>query len=159
MDERLQKILAQAGLCSRREAEKWITDGRVTVNGHPASLGDRADARRDHIEIDGRPIGMSEEKKYLMLYKPRGYVSTLKDERGRKTVADLTRGCGVRVVPVGRLDYNSEGLLLLTNDGDLVNALTHPRHEVDKHYEVRVRGRLDNISRLSQPMEIDGYAI
>ena len=128
MEERLQKILAQAGLCSRREAEKWITDGRVTVNGHPASLGDRADTHRDRIQIDGKPIGMSEEKKYLMLYKPRGYVTTLKDEHGRKTVADLVRGCGARVVPVGRLDYNSEGLLLLTNDGELVNALTHPRH-------------------------------
>ena len=94
-----------------------------------------------------------------MLYKPRGYVTTLKDERGRKTVADLVRGCGARVVPVGRLDYNSEGLLLLTNDGDLVNGLTHPRHEVEKHYEVRVRGNMDNIPRLSEPMELDGYAI
>ena len=100
-----------------------------------------------------------EEKRYLMLYKPRGYVTTLKDERGRKTVADLVRGCGARVVPVGRLDYNSEGLLLLTNDGDLVNGLTHPRHEVEKHYEVRVRGNMDNIPRLSEPMELDGYAI
>ena len=155
MEERLQKILAQAGLCSRREAERWILEGRVTVNGHAASLGDRADLRRDQIHIDGKPIGASEEKKYLMLYKPRGYVTTMKDERGRKTVADLVRGCGARVVPVGRLDYNSEGLLLLTNDGALVNALTHPRHEVEKHYEVRVRGRLDNIPRLSEPMKID----
>ena len=159
MEERLQKILAQAGLCSRREAEKWIEDGRVTVGGRRASLGDRADARRDRIEVDGKPIGASEEKKYLMLYKPRGYVTTMRDERGRKTVADLVRGCGARVVPVGRLDYDSEGLLLLTNDGDLVHALTHPRHEVEKHYEVRVRGRLDNIPRLSAPMKIDGWAI
>ena len=126
---------------------------------HPAALGDRADLRRDKIQIDGKPIGASEEKKYLMLYKPRGYVTTMKDERGRRTVADLVRGCGARVVPVGRLDYNSEGLLLLTNDGALVNALTHPSHEVDKTYEVRVRGALDRIPRLSQPMEIDGYAI
>ena len=159
MEERLQKILAQAGLCSRREAETWILDGRVTVNGRAASLGDRADIRRDRIQADGKPVGLSEEKKYLMLYKPRGYVTTLKDERGRRTVADLTQGCGVRVVPVGRLDYKSEGLLLLTNDGTLVNALTHPRHEIEKHYEVRVRGRLDNIPRLEEPMEIDGYAI
>lgn len=159
MEERLQKILAQAGLCSRREAEKWISDGRVTVNGRKVTLGDRADMRRDRICIDGKPIGLSEEKKYLMLYKPRGYVTTLKDEHGRKTVADLVRGCGARVVPVGRLDYNSEGLLLLTNDGALVNALTHPRHEMEKHYDVRVRGRLDNIPRLAEPMEIDGYAI
>jgi len=109
LEERLQKILAQAGLCSRREAEKWILDGRVTVNGHAASLGDRADSRRDHIMIDGKPVGMSEEKKYLMLYKPRGYVTTLKDERGRKTVADLVRGCGARVVPVGRLTTTPRG--------------------------------------------------
>ena len=159
MEERLQKLLAQAGLCSRREAERWITDGRVTVNGRTASVGDKADLRRDKIMVDGRPLGGSEEKRYLMLYKPRGYVTTLKDERGRKTVADLVHGCGARVVPVGRLDYNSEGLLLLTNDGDLVNGLTHPRHEVEKHYEVRVRGNMDNIPRLSEPMELDGYAI
>ena len=141
MEERLQKLLAQAGLCSRREAERWITDGRVTVNGRTASVGDKADLRRDKIMVDGRPLGGSEE------------------ERGRKTVADLVRGCGARVVPVGRLDDNSEGLLLLTNDGDLVNGLTHPRHEVEKHYEVRVRGNMDNIPRLSEPMELDGYAI
>ena len=159
MEERLQKLLAQAGLCSRREAERWIDDGRVTVNGKKASVGDKADPRRDKIFVDGKPIGGAEEKVYLMLYKPRGYVTTLKDERGRKTVADLVHGCGARVVPVGRLDYNSEGLLLLTNDGDLVNGLTHPRHEVEKHYEVRVRGNMDNIPRLSEPMELDGYAI
>nr|WP_297173927.1 pseudouridine synthase [uncultured Agathobaculum sp.] len=159
MEQRLQKILAQAGLCSRREAEQWIEDGRVTVNGRPAALGDRADPCVARIAVDGRPIGASEEKKYLMLYKPRGCVTTLQDERGRKTVADLIRGCGARVVPVGRLDYNSEGLLLLTNDGALVHALTHPQHEVDKHYEARVRGRLDNIPRLSAPMKIDGYMI
>ena len=159
MEQRLQKILAQVGLCSRREAEKWIEDGRVTVNGRPAALGDRADPHVACIAVDGRPISALEEKKYLMLYKPRGCVTTLQDERGRKTVADLTRSCGVRVVPVGRLDYNSEGLLLLTNDGALVYALTHPRHEVDKHYEARVRGRLDNIPCLSAPMQIDGYMI
>lgn len=159
MEERLQKLLAQAGLCSRREAERWILEGRVLVNGHAASLGDRADLQRDKIQVDGKPIGMAEEKRYLMLYKPRGYVTTLNDEHGRKTVADLVRDCRARVVPVGRLDYNSEGLLLLTNDGELVHGLTHPRHEVEKHYEVRVRGRLDNILRLSEPMTIDGYAI
>lgn len=159
MKERVQKLLAQAGLCSRREAERWIADGRVTVNGRRISLGDQADAQRDKILVDGKPAGSSEEKRYLMLYKPRGYVTTMKDERGRKTVADLVRGCGARVVPVGRLDYNSEGLLLLTNDGELVHALTHPRHEVAKHYEVRVRGRLDRIPQLSEPMTIDGYAI
>ncbi len=159
MEERLQKIIAQAGLCSRREAEKWILDGRVTVNGRLASLGNSADAQRDKIMVDGKPLSGSEVKKYLMLYKPRGYVTTMKDEFGRKTVAELVRSCHARVVPVGRLDYNSEGMLLLTNDGALVNALTHPRHEVSKHYEVRVRGRLENIPRLSEPMKIDGYAL
>lgn len=159
MEERLQKVLAQAGLCSRREAERWMLEGRVTVNGHAASPGDRADLQKDKIMVDGKPIGVAEEKRYLMLYKPRGYVSTMKDERGRKTVADLVRDCRARVVPVGRLDYNSEGLLLLTNDGEFVHVLTHPKHEVEKHYEVRVRGRLDQIQRLSEPMEIDGYRI
>lgn len=159
MEERLQKVLAQAGLCSRREAERWMLEGRVTVNGHAASPGDRADLQKDKIMVDGKPVGVAEEKRYLMLYKPRGYVSTMKDERGRKTVADLVRDCRARVVPVGRLDYNSEGLLLLTNDGEFVHALTHPKHEVEKHYEVRVRGRLDQIQRLSEPMEIDGYRI
>lgn len=159
MEERLQKVLAQAGLCSRREAERWMLEGRVTVNGHAASPGDRADLQKDKIMVDGKPVGVAEEKRYLMLYKPRGYVSTMKDERGRKTVADLVRDCHARVVPVGRLDYNSEGLLLLTNDGEFVHALTHPKHEVEKHYEVRVRGRLDQIQRLSEPMEIDGYRI
>lgn len=159
MEERLQKVLAQAGLCSRREAERWMLEGRVTVNGHAASPGDRADLQKDKIMVDGKPVGVAEEKRYLMLYKPRGYVSTMKDERGRKTVADLVRDCHARVIPVGRLDYNSEGLLLLTNDGEFVHALTHPKHEVEKHYEVRVRGRLDHIPRLSEPMEIDGYRI
>ncbi len=159
MEERLQKILAQAGLCSRREAEKWITEGRVTVNGRKATLGDRADMQKDRILVNGRQIGLKEEKKYLMLYKPRGCVTTMKDEHGRKSVGDLVRGCHARVVPAGRLDYNSEGMLLLTNDGELLNRLTHPKHEVEKHYEARVRGRLENIPRLSGPMEIDGYAI
>lgn len=136
-----------------------MLEGRVTVNGHAASPGDRADLQKDKIMVDGKPVGVAEEKRYLMLYKPRGYVSTMKDERGRKTVADLVRDCRARVVPVGRLDYNSEGLLLLTNDGEFVHALTHPKHEVEKHYEVRVRGRLDRIQRLSEPMEIDGYRI
>ena len=159
MEERLQKILAQAGLCSRREAEKWILDGRVTVNGHAASLGDRADSRRDHIMIDGKPVGMSEEKKYLMLYKPRGYVTTLKDERGRKTVRQLVAGCHARVYPVGRLDADSEGLLLMTNDGDLTLSLTHPSHEAGKTYLVSVRGDLARLPELEQPMDIDGYTV
>lgn len=157
MEERLQKLLAQAGLCSRREAERWIDDGRVTVNGKKASVGDKADPRRDKIFVDGKPIGGAEEKVYLMLYKPRGYVTTMKDERGRKTVADLVRGCGARVVPVGRLDYNSEGLLLLTNDGDLMNNLLHPSREVSKEYLVKVSNRVtdEEIRRLRAGVRLD----
>ena len=160
MEERLQKLLAQAGLCSRREAERWITDGRVTVNGRTASVGDKADLRRDKIMVDGRPLGGSEEKRYLMLYKPRGYVTTLKDERGRKTVADLVCGCGARVVPVGRLDYNSEGLLLLTNDGAFANGLMHPRGEVEKVYLVWVTGyEPGKEALLGRSITLDGYRI
>lgn len=160
MEERLQKLLAQAGLCSRREAERWITDGRVTVNGRTASVGDKADLRRDKIMVDGRPLGGSEEKRYLMLYKPRGYVTTLKDERGRKTVADLVRGCGARVVPVGRLDYNSEGLLLLTNDGAWAQHLLHPNHEVEKTYHVSVFGPVAGAAaRLAAVTDLEGEPI
>lgn len=151
MEERLQKLLAQAGLCSRREAERWIDDGRVTVNGKKALVGDKADPRRDKIFVDGKPIGGAEEKVYLMLYKPRGYVTTMKDEHGRKTVADLVRGCGARVVPVGRLDYNSEGLLLLTNDGELTHRLLSPRYHVDKRYLARVDGDLS-------PADVSAFA-
>ncbi len=159
MEERLQKIMAQAGLCSRREAEKLISEGRVKVNGHKAVIGERADPEKDRITLNGKPVGPAQEKKYLMLYKPRGYVTTMKDEYGRKNVAELVRGCRARVVPAGRLDYNSEGLLILTNDGDMLGVLTHPKHEIEKHYEARVRGRLENIPKLSESMEIDGYTI
>lgn len=159
MEERLQKLLSAAGVCSRRTAETYLIAGRVTVNGQTAHLGQRADPDRDEILVDGHPLAPRAEAVYILLNKPRGYVSTLSDERGRRTVAELVADCGSRVYPVGRLDLDSEGLLLLTNDGDLVNGLTHPRHEVEKHYEVRVRGNMDNIPRLSEPMELDGYAI
>ena len=159
MEERLQKLLSAAGVCSRRTAETYLIAGRVTVNGQTAHLGQRADPDRDEILVDGRPLAPRAEAVYILLNKPRGYVSTLSDERGRRTVAELVADCGSRVYPVGRLDLDSEGLLLLTNDGDLLNALTHPRHEVEKHYEVRVRGNLENIPKLAEPMEIDGYSI
>lgn len=159
MKERLQKIMAQAGLCSRRTAEDIIRAGRVTVNGHKASLGDRADLVRDKIVVDGKPLRRVEEKVYIMLNKPRGYVSTLKDERGRKTVAQLVRDCKVRVYPVGRLDADSEGLLLMTNDGDLTLHLTHPSHEAEKTYLVSVRGDLSRLNQLEQPMCIDGHTV
>lgn len=159
MKERIQKILAQAGLCSRRAAEEMIRAGRVTVNGRKAGLGDSADPARDKLAVDGKPVRGMEEKVYLMLNKPRGYVSTMKDENGRKTVAQLVADCGARVYPVGRLDYDSEGLLLMTNDGALTLHLTHPSHEADKTYLVSVRGDLRRVPELSEPMEIDGYTI
>lgn len=159
MQERLQKILSGAGVCSRRTAEKLIECGAVTVNGGTAQLGDRADADADVICVNGKRIGVHEELHTIMLYKPVGVVTTMSDEKNRKTVADLVKQCPVRVLPVGRLDQYSEGLLLLTNDGTLLNALTHPSYHVDKTYMVTVRGAAENIARLSQPMEIDGYRI
>lgn len=156
MKERVQKLLAQAGVCSRRAAEALIEEGRVTVNGRKVRLGDQADRARDIVCVDGRRIRDEEQKIYLMLHKPRGFVSTLSDERGRRTVRQLVAGCGARVYPVGRLDADSEGLLLMTNDGALTYSLTHPRHAVDKLYYVRVKGDLKNVDRLRDPVEIDG---
>ena len=141
--DRLQKILAAAGLCSRRQAEEFLRAGRVSVNGKPASLGDQADPDRDEIALDGRPVVVRTEKLYLMLHKPRGMVTTLSDEKGRPTVAGLVSGCGGRVYPVGRLDMDSEGLLLLTGDGDFAQRLAHPSHEVEKEYHVTVSGQLE----------------
>ena len=142
MEERIQKILSQRGLCSRRQAEEYLRAGRVTVNGAAASLGDRADPARDRLELDGAPLPPPPERICLLLNKPRGYVTTLSDERGRPTVAELTADCGQRVYPVGRLDLDSEGLLLLTNDGDLTYRLSHPSHELEKEYHVTVTGAL-----------------
>ena len=141
--ERLQKILSAAGVCSRRQAEEYLRAGRVTVNGVPAALGDRADPERDRVELDGKPVAAAAERVYLMLHKPRGYVTTLSDERGRPTVAALVSGCGTRVYPVGRLDMDSEGLLLLTNDGAFAQRLAHPSHGTEKEYRVTVTGRLE----------------
>ena len=140
--ERLQKILSAAGVCSRRQAEEFLRAGRVAVNGAPASLGEQADPERDKITLDGRPVAVQAEKLYLILHKPRGVVTTLSDEKGRPAVAELVSGCGGRVYPVGRLDMDSEGLLLLTSDGDFAQRLAHPSHEVEKEYHVTVSGRL-----------------
>ena len=140
MEERLQKILSQYGAASRREAEELILSGRVTVNGEEARLGMKADADRDEILVDGDPLARREQRVYIMLNKPRGCLCTRRDEKGRKTVLDYLGGCRARVWPVGRLDLNSEGLLLLTDDGELTNALTHPSHGVEKVYTVRVSG-------------------
>lgn len=159
MKVRLQKMLSQAGVCSRRQAENWIAEGRVLINGRKATLGSKADWEKDKILVNGKPVRWSGEVKYIMLYKPRGYVTTMRDEFGRKTVRDLVKNCKVRVVPAGRLDYDSEGLLLLSNDGDFLQQIMHPSHEISKQYIVRVRGRLENISQMSEPMEIDGRTI
>lgn len=157
MEERLQKLLSACGIGSRRAMEEWITAGRVTVNGQVAHLGDKADLDRDRIEVDGVPLRPEGDRVYLMLHKPRGYVTTLSDEQGRKTVAELTSGCGRRVWPVGRLDLDSEGLLLMTDDGALTQRLIHPSHEVEKEYLVWVMGDVNKgLPILSGPMELDG---
>ena len=160
MTERLQKLIASAGLCSRRTAEEWIAAGRVRVNGALASVGDRADPETDTVTVDGIPLPETAAPVYLMLNKPRGYVTTLSDEYGRRTAAELVAGCGARVYPVGRLDRDSEGLLLFTNDGDLAQRLLHPRHEVDKVYLVTVRGDIRGAAeRLMAITELDGEPI
>ena len=160
MKERLQKILSARGLVSRRKAEEWIVAGRLQINGSIAVLGDCADPDLDEILLDGKPLPSRQEYVYIMLNKPRGYVTTLSDEKGRDTVSQLVVDCGVRVYPVGRLDMDSEGLLLLTNDGDFANDLMHPRHEVNKTYEVSVRGfREESLARLKRSIELDGYVI
>lgn len=161
MEERLQKLLSSAGVCSRRRAEDYILAGRVTVNGTPAHLGDRADPDRDTVCLDGTPLASAPTaRQVLMLYKPRGVVTTLSDERGRKTVADLVRDCPARVWPVGRLDRDSEGLLLLTDDGALTHALLHPSHEVEKEYLVWVTGQTEaGLAQLAGPLTLDGYAL
>lgn len=160
MGERLQKILAARGVASRRKAEKWIQQGRVTINGAIAQLGDTADAEQDEILLDGQPLPEAKGYVYILLNKPRGYVTTLSDEKGRPNAAQLVQDCGCRVYPVGRLDMDSEGLLLFTNDGDFANALMHPKHQVKKTYEVWVTGYVPGGEvRLSQPVTLDGYTI
>ncbi len=160
MAERLQKILSARGVASRRKAEEMILQGLVTVNGTTASLGDTADAETDEILVAGRPLPCQENNVYILLNKPRGYVTTLSDEKGRPNAAQLVADCGVRVYPVGRLDMDSEGLLLFTNDGAFANALMHPKHEVKKTYDVWVTGYVPGCEvRLSRPIELDGYTI
>ena len=160
MKERLQKILSARGLTSRRKAEEWILAGRVSCNGLPAKLGDVADPDLDEILVDGKPLPASAEFVYIMLNKPRGYVTTLSDEKGRPDAAGLVTDCGVRVYPVGRLDMDSEGLLIFTNDGDFANKLMHPSHEVEKTYTVMVTGYSDKaFEKLKSPVVLDGYKI
>lgn len=163
MEERLQKLLAAAGVCSRRAAEKLILEGAVTVNGEKAGLGQSADPEKDVICVNAKQISFTEKKTYLMLHKPLGYVTTCSDEQGRRTVVELLKGVSARVVPVGRLDMYSSGLLLLTDDGELVNRLTHPAHEVWKEYRLRVRPNQTVTEApellLSRPMELDGVPL
>ena len=154
--ERVQKLLSQYGVCSRREAERLILAGRVTVGGKPAELGQKAEP--GEVRVDGHPLRASEERVYIMLNKPRGYVTTVRDEAGRKSVADLVASCGARVYPVGRLDMASEGLLLMTNDGDVTNKLTHPRYGMTKVYHVRVEGEdpFGACSEMGRGMTVEG---
>jgi len=161
MEERIQKLISAAGLMSRRAAEQALSDGRVTVNGLVASLGDKADKDKDEIRVDGVLLPSTGEKVYIMLNKPKGYVCTLNDEKGRKNVTELVKTLGTRVYPVGRLDMYSEGLLLMTNDGDFANRVMHPSHEVSKTYLTWVEGEDIGLAMeyLRCPMEIDGYII
>ena len=160
MTERLQKILASRGVCSRRKAEELLDAGRVSVNGNVAQLGESADPDIDEILLDGKPLPSKSEYVYIMLNKPRGFVTTLSDEKGRKNAAELVAGCGTRVYPVGRLDMDSEGLLLFTNDGEFANLMMHPKHEVDKVYRVWVTNFApEKLDALKEPIELDGYRI
>ena len=156
---RLQKILSQAGVASRRAAEKLIAEGRVTVNGATVrEMGTKADPAADDIRVDGRRIKAAERLRYILLNKPPGVVTTRSDPQRRPTVIDLLAGVREYVYPVGRLDYDTEGLLLLTNDGDLAAALTHPRHGVERTYEARVAGMPDHdaLERLRKGIPLDG---
>lgn len=155
---RVQKFMAAAGVASRRKAEEMISSGRVKVNGRLAKLGDSVDEKHDIVELDGNPIEATNEKLYLALYKPRGFVTTMDDEKNRKCVAQLVQDVGERVYPVGRLDKDSEGLLLFTNDGEFANLITHPRTHVAKTYRVTVRPNVteDQLARIATGIVIDG---
>ena len=160
---RLQKYFSDCGILSRRAAEAEISAGRVSVNGIPASLGDRITPGVDRVEWNGRPILPRADKpyRYILLNKPRGWVCTAKDEKGRRNVVELVRIPGVRLYPVGRLDMDSDGLLLLTDDGAFANHLTHPRHDIPKRYRVTVSPAptADQLAALRAPMELDGYRL
>ncbi len=155
---RIQKIIADRGLASRRKAEEWIAAGDVCVNGETAHLGDKADPERDRITVRGRPLNALQEYVYLMLHKPRGYITTMSDERNRKCVAELIEDVEQRVYPVGRLDKDSEGLLLMTNDGAFANAMMHPARHVPKTYRVTVHPGVteEMLAQMETGMVIDG---
>ena len=142
-DTRIQKVLSELGVCSRRAAEEMIRQGRVKLNGRPVQVGDKMDTAKDLISVDGRNIRVPKKQEFVyeMLYKPRGYITTMSDERGRKTVMELVKDVPARIFPIGRLDKDSEGLLLFTNDGEFANLMMHPSHGVSKLYRVTVRPR------------------
>ena len=155
---RLQKFLAENGIASRRKSEELIEQGRVKVNGRIAMIGDKIDPIRDKVTVKGKTVVATKEKVYIMLHKPRGFVTTMSDERDRKCVAELVKDVPVKVFPVGRLDRNSEGLLFMTNDGDFANKLTHPSSHVNKTYRVTVGGRVseDQIVKMATGIDIEG---
>ena len=155
---RLQKYLSECGVASRRKAEEMIAAGKVRVNGRPALIGDKIDPSRDTVEVGGKKIKKSKGNTYIMLHKPRGFITTMSDEMGRKCVAQLVENVGKRVYPVGRLDRDSEGLLLLTDDGEFANAMTHPTKHVPKTYRVTVRPSVteEQITALTVGVEVDG---
>lgn len=160
MKERIQKILASRGVASRRACEELIIAGHVSCNGTVCTLGQTADPDIDVLLVDGCPIPVLQKPLYLMLHKPKGYVTTMSDEKGRKNVSELVVDCPQRVYPVGRLDMDSEGLLIMTNDGDFANKLMHPSHEVDKVYRVTVKGYSDvALELVKRPIVLDGYKI
>ncbi len=155
---RLQKHLADCGIASRRKAEELIELGKVKVNGHIAIIGQKVDPKRDKITVRGKNVVANTTKMYIMLHKPRGFVTTASDEKGRKCVTDLVKDAPVRLFPVGRLDMNSEGLLIMTNDGEFANRLTHPSYHVNKTYRVTVKGEVDDekIIKLREGILLDG---
>lgn len=158
MLERLQKIISAAGITSRRASEELILNGEVTVNGVVITeLGSKADPSCDVITVNGKRLHVGEKRVYILLNKPTGYITALKDSKGRQLVTDLLNDVPERVYPVGRLDYNTEGLLLLTNDGEWANRLMHPRHEVEKEYHVRVRGKVvdQQLKRMADGIELE----
>ncbi len=162
MEERLQKILAKMGIASRRAAEEIILEGRVTVNGQVATLGMKANPAKDHIKLDGKLLTKPEPKVYLMMNKPKGVITTLSESEERPTVKDFLKNIKYRVFPVGRLDYDSEGLLLLTNDGDFAHAILHPSKKIPKTYHVKIKGFLedDKIEKLRKGVRLqDGITL
>ena len=160
MEERLQKILSARGVASRRKAEELIKEGQVSVNGVRASLGDKADPDKDVIKVHGARLPGMGDLVYIMLNKPKGFITSLSDEKGRPTVMELVSDLGVRVYPIGRLDFDTEGLLLLTNDGEFANLVAHPSNNKEKTYLVTVEGNTERaLNILREPMIIDGYKI